>query len=541
MANCSVKRQYATGGQETNLHTEANTSPLFDSCALQTVEGEATAKTETDTSPCTIDDLPFEILQTIFTEACANDYIWINSESSPFSHIPVDDLGEDPLPFDVPSESYEPFPMTLLRVSSRWRAVGCATSSIWGAVALTLSRAGPFPDPQDTSCPAWRRLDRVLGYARGAAMHVICQGWMGNAYTVSLCARLFRTSNQWEIAHLHLNGLPTVHLVDALKGELALLQVLDLYLGTLWPLAEEEKICEAFRVAPRLTDVQCTYGHWELHGKVYRNPHLQYLRRSLERSARNLEVLFIDANAAWPPLILEAGVDTTLSGILPSVRNLALNDEHTPTLFTCPSLTHLTIYPLTRYNSTPLEQAVSMLERSCCSLTSLSMHRLRPMEPALIYFRRILMLSPELETLSIVVDRRESRRINRVLRLMLEFMKGLHDKLKKLRCLMIETVARNTPTSFVHDPRGLCRDETLDVLRSLFAAYLPAPSIQDLSYSSRGFTHIVSHPRNFEMDSAMDTTAFRELENCEKGSLAVVLKFSQFDGSERSGLYAGPG
>ncbi|KAF9027920.1 hypothetical protein BDZ89DRAFT_1066446, partial [Hymenopellis radicata] len=480
----------------------------------------------TSSSPCTIDDLPFEILQTIFTEACANDYIWINSESSPFSHIPVDDLGEDPLPFD----------MTLLRVSSRWRAY-------LGAVALTLSRVGPFPDPQDTSCPAWRRLDRVLGYARGAVMHVICQGWMGNAYTVSLCARLFRTSNQWETAHLHLNGLPTIHLVDALKGELALLQVLDLYLGTLWPLAEEETICEAFRVAPRLTDVQCTYGHWEL-----QFPWAQlvaftakYLRRSLERSAPKLEVLFIDANAAWPPLILEAGVDMTLSGILPSVRNLALNDEHTPTLFTCPSLTHLTIYPLTRYNSTPLEQAVSMLERSCCSLTSLSMHRLRPMEPALIYFRRVLMLSPELETLSIVVDRRESRRINRVLRLMLEFMKGLHNELKKLRCLMIETVARNTPASLVHDHRGLCRDETLDVLRSLFAAYLPAPSIQDLTRSSRGFTHIVSHPRNFELDSAMDTTAFRELESCEKGSLAVVLKFSQFDGSERSGLYAGPG
>ncbi|KAF9027907.1 hypothetical protein BDZ89DRAFT_1066436 [Hymenopellis radicata] len=481
MANCRVEAQYAdsdTGGQY---------FPLFDSCALQTVEANY-GQNGTDTSPCTIDDLPFEILQTIFTEACANDYIWISSESSPFSHVPVDDLGEDPLPFD----------MTLLRVSSRWRAVGCATSSIWGAVALTLSR----------------------------------------------------------IAHLHLNGLPTIHLVDALKGELALLQVLDLYLGTLWPLAEEETICEAFRVAPRLTDIQCTYGHWELQfpwaqlvgftAKVYRSPHLQYLRRSLQRSARKLEVLFIDANASWPPLPSEAEVDMTLSGILPSVRSLVLNDKHTPTLFSCPSLTYLTIYPHPEYNYTPLEQAVSMLERSCCSLSSFSMHRLRPMEPALIYFRRVLMLSPELETLSIVVDRRESRRINRVLRLMLEFMKGFHNELKKLRFLMIETVARNTPTSFVHDqgalPGALPRieDETLDVLKSLFAAYLPAPSIQDLTHSSRGVTGIVSYPPNFELDSVMDTTTFRELENCEKGSLTVLLKFSQFDGSERSGLYAAP-
>lgn len=374
-------------------------------------------------------------------------------------------------------------------------------------------------------------------------MHVICQGWMGNAYTASLCARLFRTSNQWQTAHLHLNGLTTIRLMDALKGELALLQVLDVYLGPLWPLAEEEDICEAFRVAPRLTNVRSTYVQWELQfpwaqliaftTKISRNPHLQYLRRSLERSAQKLEVLFVNAYSAWPPMPFEAEVDMTLSGVLPSVRSLVLNDEHTPTVFICPSLTHLTVYPHERFNFTPLPQAVSMLERSCCSLTSFSMHRLRPMEPDLIHFRRVLLLSPALQSLSIVVDRRESRRVNRVLRLMLEFMKGFYKELRKLRYLTIETVARNTPTSYVNDtgalPGALPRieDETLDVLRSLFAAYLPAPSAQDWTCSSQGLAGIISHPKNFELSSVMETVAFRELKNCEKGPLAVVLKFSR--------------
>ncbi len=366
-------------------------------------------------------------------------------------------------------------------------------------------------------------------------MSVNCQGALYNNHHATLCDRLFRTSNQWKHADLHLTGETTMKPILWLKGRLALLESLDLYLVLEQPTEDSDDLSMVFRRAPLRVDVTCGYSLWaykfpwpqiqHFSGTFSRDTHFQYAMRSLERQSPHLRSMFLKAPQLFPSVdpVDFANHHRTHT----SLHTLTMADAFSASRIICPSLTNLSLIQHVpgRSTYTLLTIASSLVASSRCSLTSLSINYLRPMPHELEPLRQILLRSPNMERLSILVAQREPRRINRVARLLLDFFKSCAGAMRFLRSLSIELLVRDEEVRMIPGPVPPLELDTLGLEAVLVKAYAAPPfqahhhSIALALSSNMGRSEVISQ----EFITASEKTLDQILE-CRMYALEFALK-----------------